>query len=175
MQTCKFWSNWSCHFCFLGPFIDKSDSQHRPIDWSPVLMSILLYFMAILCKRLVILVLVEYFIIEHKYALQAWLVLLYLGSIDSRNWSLTTVNNHAMRKEDHNRMLYYWAKLLVLFLSFFSQIYLTIINQLMLVEVRIVMYQYIMRLLVIAKYTNPTIMCRDDKTVVGLAYHETIG
>ena len=47
---------------------------------------------------------------------------------------------------------------MVLFLSSFRGIYLTIVNQPVLVEVCIVMHQHIMRLLVIAKYTDPTIL-----------------
>ena len=50
-QTCEFWPNSSCQFCVLGPFIHKSGPRHRLIDLSLVLMSILLHFMIILCKR----------------------------------------------------------------------------------------------------------------------------
>ncbi len=60
-QTCEFWPNSSCEFWVLGPFIYKSDSRHRPIDLSFELMSILLHFIVILCKRLVDLILVEYY------------------------------------------------------------------------------------------------------------------
>ncbi len=92
LQTCEFWPNWSCHLWVLVPFIDKSDSRHRSIDWSPVLMSIPLHFMFIPSASGI-------FIIKHKYALQALLVLLYFGSIDGRNWSLMTVNNRLVRTE----------------------------------------------------------------------------
>ena len=61
LQTYEFWPNPSCQLCVLGPFIHKSDSRHRPIDLSLVLMSILLYFMIILCKRLENLILLEYY------------------------------------------------------------------------------------------------------------------
>ena len=47
---------------------------------------------------------------------------------------------------------------MALILSFFSGIYLAIINQLVLIEVYIFMRQHIMRLLVIAKYTDPIIL-----------------
>ncbi len=77
---------------FLAHFIHKSDSRHRPIDWSFDLMSILLHFMVILCKRLVNLILVDFYYFNTKYALQEWLVLLYFVNIDGRNWSLMTVN-----------------------------------------------------------------------------------
>ncbi len=57
--TCEFWPNSLYQFWVLGPFIHKSGSRHRPIDLSSVLMSILLHFIVILCKRLVYLILVE--------------------------------------------------------------------------------------------------------------------
>jgi hypothetical protein len=60
-QTCEFWPNSLCQFWVLGPFIHKSDSRHRLIDLSFVLISILLHFIVILCKRLVDLILVEYY------------------------------------------------------------------------------------------------------------------
>ncbi len=60
-QTCEFWPNWLCHFWVLGPFIHKFDSRHRPIDLSSDLISILLHLMVILYKRLVNLILVEYY------------------------------------------------------------------------------------------------------------------
>ncbi len=60
-QTCEFWPNLLCQFWILGPFIHKSGSRHHPIDLSSVLMSILLHFVIILCKRLVYLILVEYY------------------------------------------------------------------------------------------------------------------
>ncbi len=61
LQTCEFWPSLSCQFWVLSPFIHKSNSRHRPIDLSSVLMSILLHFIVILYKRLVNQILVEYY------------------------------------------------------------------------------------------------------------------
>ncbi len=65
-QTCEFWPSLSCQFLVLGPFMHKYGSRYCPIDLSLVLMSILLHFMIILCKRLVNLILVEYYY-SNKY------------------------------------------------------------------------------------------------------------
>jgi hypothetical protein len=90
-QTCEFWPSLSCQFWVLGTFIHKSGPRHRPIDLSFVLMLILLHFMIILCKRLVNLILMEYYY-SNILMLQASLVLSYFSNIDGRNWSITTVN-----------------------------------------------------------------------------------
>ena len=60
-QTCEFWPSLLCPFWVLGTFIHKSGPRHRPIDLSFELTSILLHFMVILCKRLVNLILMEYY------------------------------------------------------------------------------------------------------------------